>query len=150
MPKKSAMLLPALVAQCFNKKQEVVLPKTLATCADALYAAREERYKLQNQAKLLGELESKLADNFRQKLPKGKASGISGAQAHVQLQPKTKPVVENWDKFYAFVRKANAFEMLQRRLSEAAANEYFDAHKRRVPGTNVLHYTDVSCTAVKR
>ena len=151
MAKASKLLaLPALVAQCFNKKQEIVLPKALATCADALYAAREERYRLQNQAKLLGELEGKLEENFRLKLPQGKASGISGAQAHVQLNPKTKPVVEDWDKLYAFVRKYNAFMFLQRRLSEAAVTEYAEANKKRVPGTNVFHYTEVSCTTVKR
>jgi len=154
MAKKSnevvKLTLPALVAQCFKKDGTIILPKVLAACADVLYAAREERYRLQNQAKILDELETKLEENFREKLPKGKASGISGAKAHVQLNPKTKPIVEDWDKFYAFVRKNNAFEMLQRRLNEGSANDYAEMNKRRVPGTNVMHYTDVSCTQVKR
>lgn len=126
------------------------LPKTLAACADLLYETRLARYDLQHEVDDMKKLEAALEERFRLELPQDGASGISGAVARIQLSPKVKPVVEDWDKFYTYVRKNNAFEMLQRRLNEGAARDFADTNGRRVPGTNVMHYTDVSCTAVKR
>lgn len=147
---KTAMVLPDIVAKCFTKTGDIKLPLLLPACADVLYVAREERYKLQHQVTALAELETKLEEKFKEELPKQAATTTGGTVGKVELMPKVKPVVENWDKFYAFIRKTNSFEFLQRRLNEGAAREFAEANKRRVPGTNVLHYTDVSCTAVRR
>ena len=140
--------VPDVVAKCFDKRGDIKLPKVLATCADALYEATQARYKLQHQAQVLEELESKLEDHLRTELPKRKETGVSGSVARIQLNPKRKLIVQNWDKFYAYIAKKRAFDLLQRRLNESAAKERAEAREW-VPGLGSMDYTQVSCTAIK-
>ncbi len=152
MPKKVGGVeldVPDIVAQCFTKGGEIKLPKVLATCADALYEATQARYKLQHQAKALEELETQLEEYLKAELPKRKETGVSGSMARIQLNPSSKAIVGNWDKFYAYVKKHNAFDLLQRRLNEGAYKERAD-NKEWVPGITQMEYTKVSCTAIKR
>lgn len=125
--------VPPIVAQCFDKKGDIKLPKQLATCADALYAATQVRYTLQHQAQVLEELEGKLEEHLRVELPKQKQTGVAGSMARIQLMPRQKIIVANWDKFYAYILKHKAFDLLQRRLNEGAYKDRADA-KEWVPG----------------
>src|SRR4051812_48638993 len=111
-----------------TKNGDIILPKKLAECADLLYRCREKRLEVQHVAERMEELEGLLKDHFRKELPaqKNKASGIAGSVARVQLEPKSIPQVADWPTFYKYVAKNNAFEMLQRRLNEAAIKERWE------------------------
>lgn len=118
-------------------------PKSLAKCADMLYETRQARLALGKQVEELQKKETLLKDHLIEHLPKGDASGISGKVARVSILLKAKPTVEDWDSFYAYVKKTGAFELLQRRLSETAVKERWDDDKV-VPGVGKFNYVDVS------
>ena len=125
------------------------LPKKLAQCADLLYLARQERLEVQKRVDAIQELEVRLKDRIIAELPKSEASGISGRVARAQFDRKSVPQVSEeaggWPAFYAFVAREKAFDLLQRRLNEAAVKERWE-NKKRVPGVTAFHVVTVSCT----
>lgn len=133
--------------QNMSKAKIVKIPKSPAACADLLYETREARYALQNKIKKMEELESALNEFFVNKLPKD-STGIAGKVARVQINPVTKPVVEDWDKFYKHIKKSGAFDLMQRRVSKTAVQERWD-NKEQVPGVGRLNVKKVSCTKLK-
>jgi hypothetical protein len=129
------------------------LPKTLAGCADALYTTQTERYALQRQAAELEKFEKELKEHIIQNLPKSAATGIAGKIARVLIVSKSRMQIKSpdegqkysggWDEFYAYVKKNNAFYLLQKRLSEPAIKEILEAGKK-VPGVEEIAYRTVS------
>lgn len=60
----------------------------------------------------------------------------TGRKASVSVQETIVPQVEDWDAFYAYVRKNNAFELLQRRpVAEAWREHAMNRRSKTVPGT---------------
>lgn len=55
----------------------------------------------------------------------------------VTLKTPTIGVVKEWDKFYKFIKKNNAFELLQKRIGQTAFGEYLEANKK-VPGVETM------------
>lgn len=128
-----------------KKNGEIKLPSTPAACADLLFVTREQRLDLQRRLDKMAELESALKEWFIENLPRSDASGIAGKIARVQIKANPTPVVDDWDKFYAYVKRHNAFELLQRRLNETAVKERWE-DKKQVPGVGVFQAKKVSCT----
>lgn len=123
------------------------VPKSLAACADLLYTTKARRLEVQKQVDELEKQEIQLKEYIINNLPKSQATGVAGKLARVTLVQKTKPQVQDWDKFYAYVKKNGAFEMLQRRLSDAAIQERWD-NKKQVPGVEPFKVTTVSVNKV--
>jgi hypothetical protein len=84
-------------------------------------------------------------DNFVNTLEVGESSGVQGFTSRVQVTESAIPTLDNPQKFYAYVRKNNAFELLNRALNRAAIQERWDA-KKQIPGIGVFHAKRVSCT----
>jgi hypothetical protein len=121
-----------------------VLPATAAECADLLYRSRERRLAMQRETERVERLEKQLQAWFIDTLPASQ-TGVAGRVARVQVEAKAVPQVEDWDKFYAYVAKNKAFELLQRRLNEGAAKERLDAGQGARAGITVFHAKKVSC-----
>jgi hypothetical protein len=124
------------------------LPKSLAQCADLLYKTREERYKAQRVVDKLAATEHALNEHFIANLPKSQATGIAGKLARVQVGTKPIPRVEDWPAFYLYIKKNNAFDLLQRRVNDGAIKERWE-DKKQVPGVSRFNVVKVSCTALK-
>lgn len=130
-------------------KKPIKLPKNPSALADLLFATREARYRLQKQVDALQELETAAKNWFVENLPKSQTSGIAGKVARIQLEKKSVPQVQDWDKFYAFVKKdKDGLALLQRRLSEGAVKERLEAGER-LPGVGTFIAITVSCTKLK-
>ena len=123
------------------------LPRTLAECADKLYETREARHAIQKEADKLAEIESQLREHIIANLPKDEASGIAGKVARVSLEKKAVPTVEDWSKVQAYIKKHNAFDLLQRRLNETAVKDRAENGKP-VPNVGSFITVKVSCTKV--
>lgn len=115
--------------------------------ADARFTTRERRLALQKVVDELQAQETALNEWFIENLSKSEATGVAGKLARVQLGSKMIPQVEDWEVFYAHVKKTGEFELLQRRLSETAIKERLEAGKP-VPGTKFFHAVTVSCTKI--
>jgi hypothetical protein len=120
-------------------------PKRPAECADLLYRTREMRLDVERRIEKLKNLEQQLKNYFIETLPRSSATGISGAVACVRIEIKPIPQVEDWDKFYKYVHKHKAFDMLQRRLSEVAVKDRLDEGVK-VPGVGIFNAKKVSVT----
>jgi hypothetical protein len=121
------------------------IPKLPAKCGDLLYETRQERLKVQKVVEALESQEAKLKEYIIENLPKSKANGITGSIARVELDKKAIPSVKDWDAFYAYIAKHQAWELLQRRPAEAAVKERWEAGET-VPGVEKFIAIVVSCT----
>jgi hypothetical protein len=124
----------------------VPFPKSLGACADALYAIRVEKAAAAKALKEIEERQTKLTEHIIDTLPKGDAGAV-GKVAKVVVGTVPVPIVEDWDKFYAYVAKTKRFDMLQRRLGDAAVKEMWEA-KKTVPGVGTFNRVTVSLTKV--
>lgn len=130
-----------------EKPKVFIVPKTLGACADALYTTRNERLKVQKLVDDLASQETALKEHIINTLPKSDSTGVAGKLARVSVSTKTIPRVSDWAKFYAHVAKTKAFEMLQKRLGEAAIQERWDAGKP-VPGVEPFTVVGVSVNKI--
>ena len=125
------------------KKEVFKIPKTTGECADLLYEVKAKRLAMQKQVEVLEENEKALKDHIIQTLPKSNASGVAGKVARVSVYSEDIPQVEDWDAFYAFVKKNDAFELLQRRVATMAVTERLEA-KQKIPGVKIFQAKKVS------
>ena len=123
------------------------LPKTLGACADQLYETRCHRLEVEREAKELCALEAALKEKIIQELPRSEASGVAGKLARVSVSLKEIPQVKDWPKFYAYVSKHKCYELLQRRLSDAAIKERLEAGEK-LPGVELFKTPVVSLNKV--
>jgi len=73
------------------------------------------------------------------------SEAVRTAAGMYSIRRDTVPKVEDWDKLYDYIKKGEAFEMLQRRISVTAWRERADLGET-VPGVtaeviNKLHWT---------
>lgn len=120
-------------------------PKTLGACADLLYKLQQQKSKLNREIEAIEKDESALREHFIKNVAKDDATGVSGKTCKVRVVTKDKPTVKDWDKFYAHILKTKNFAFLQRRVSESAVAERWDAGKD-VPGVDVFTVKTLSVT----
>lgn len=113
-------------------------------------------YGLEQLAKQLGTLAApftdvvqpkikEVEDHFINTLAVGEATGVQGHSARVQINDQVVPTVENWEAFYAHIKKTGSFELLNRAVNRKAVTERWDA-KKQVPGVGRFVAKKVSCT----
>lgn len=110
------------------------MPKTLAQCADLLYATQQERYALQKQAKEKEAIEGALKSRIIDELPKSQATGIAGKAARVYVENKTVVKITDFKAYITDVvarmkKDPGAIALLQKRVGEAAVKEVWEAGK---------------------
>lgn len=121
-------------------------PEALGACADRLYEIRQQRLALQKDIDALAAEETALKEHLIATLPKSDASGIAGKLCRVAIVTKAVPQVEDWDVLYKHIKRTGQFDLMQRRLVDAAVKERWDVGKK-VPG--VGYYTVVSVSLNK-
>jgi len=128
-------------------------PKDLPTGAraDTLYDLRVLTKLLSNVTAPFDDVLSPaikaLEESFVQELAVGESSGVQGFHARVQVTESVVPVVAaaDWPKFYAYVAKTRAWELLSKSVNRAAVTERWD-NKKQVPHVGRFHAKKVSCT----
>lgn len=122
-------------------------PPKMGACADKLYLLREKRLAMQKEVDAVEAEEKALKEHIIQTLPKSEASGVAGKVARVTVVSKTVPRVADWDKLYKFIKKTGSFDLLQRRLTDTAIQERWEAGKA-VPGVETFNAVTVSLNKV--
>lgn len=120
--------------------------KLTGALADKLYTMEQE---LSKKVKALKEYEAQvkaLREDFINNLPKD-SSGIMGKVGRVKVTVKVKPTVEDWPSLYAHIKKTGSFELLQKRLGEAAVKERWD-DKKEIPGVGRFNAVGLSVVKV--
>ena len=123
------------------------IPKTLGGCADLLYITKQERLKAQKIVDALKANESALKAHIIDTLPKSNASGIAGKIARVTVVTKQIAQIKDWPKFYAYVKRYDAFDLLQKRLAQPAVKLRWEDGKK-VAGVESFINVEVSMNKV--
>lgn len=121
-------------------------PKSIGVCADKLYEIRQKRLAMQKEVDAVEAEEKALKEHIINTLPKSEATGASGKLARVTVITKEVPQVEDWETFYKHIKKSGQFELLGKRLSDAAIKERWEAGKE-VPG--ITHFKAVTLSLNK-
>ena len=106
---------------------------TVGALIDQIWAAREEKRRLESQVK---EVETTIAALQEQIMERLEAEGLdkaSGSKATVSISANTVANVEDWDSFWSYIIKNKYTHLLQRRVSDPAYRELLEQGKR-VPG----------------
>lgn len=124
------------------------LPKSMGLCADLFFDAKQKRLAADKVTADLKVEEERIKLHIINNLKKDD-TGAAGKHHRVQVVRKRKFIVnpEKWNYFYAWVAKNKRFDMLQKRLSDAAVKETVEAGKK-IPGVEPFDYVDVSLTKV--
>lgn len=130
-----------------TEKPKFKFPKALGACADRLYELRQKRLEEQKKVDAIEAEEKALKEHIIQNLPKSEASGVAGKLARVTVVTKEVPQVEDWDAFYKYVKKTGNFDLMQRRLADAAVKERWEAGKE-IPGVKHFQVVTVSINKV--
>lgn len=128
------------------KVPEFKIPETLGACADLLHDVREERLRLQKLVETQEAKETLIREHVIRTLSDTEGGAV-GLRYKVTKERHTKPVVKDWGEFYKYVLKNKATEFLQRRISDGAIQERWDAGKK-IPGVESFTYIKLSLTKV--
>lgn len=119
-------------------------PKSMGACADLLHQMRADRLNADKFAEELKKRENELKEHIINNLPKGD-EGAVGKTHRVVIVRKTKQNVKDWNAFFGYVKKNNAFDLVQRRISEKAVQDRLDDGKK-IPGLEPFQVVDISLT----
>ncbi len=121
------------------------LPKTIGGTADRLFRLRTKRLAAEKKINAMKAEESELKGHAVQLLQANRLDAGRGKLATVTRNTKAIPTVEDWDELYAFIKKEDAFELLQRRPALGAFRERWD-NEETVPGVKRDSIIELSLT----
>ena len=106
---------------------------------DKLYELREQIRELDRQSQALKDEKSAIEDTLLKELDAQGVQSVSGRKATASISENLVPSVEDWDSFHAFIRKNNAFYLLQRRANPAPYRELMEQRRgRKIPGVTTV------------
>lgn len=123
------------------------VPKLVAECADLLYTTRQNRLALQKIVETLEKRESDLKEYIIQKLPASASTGIAGKIARATIVPKVIPRATDWVEIHKYIKKHDAFDLIQRRLADGAVNARWEEGED-IPGVEKFNTKTVSLNKV--
>jgi hypothetical protein len=123
--------------------------KELAKLSDDWWKARAARLTADKKAAELKAKESALKATILLAMKKDDVGAIGGKLVTVEYKPKKKPNVVDWPKFYAYIAKTKGWDLLQRRVGEAAVAARWD-EKKTIPGVEAIEVEDFSYSQVKK
>lgn len=98
----------------------------VAKLVDAYVTKKAERLKADQAAAALKEEETALKSLLLKIAIDSKAKSLGGTIATLNYHRKNKPKVDNWDKFYAYIKEHDAWDLLQKRAGEKAIEERWE------------------------
>ena len=106
---------------------------TMGSTIDSLWAKREEKREAESKVKVIESEIAAIEESLMERMDKEETSKSQGTKASVSITMATVANVEDWAAFHAFVAKNKYFHLLQKRVSDPAVRELWDAGKK-VPG----------------
>ena len=106
---------------------------TVGAKIDALHALREDKRQLEELLKAKAQEIDLMENELIELMDQQNISKSTGTKATVSITTSTKPSVEDWDAFYAFIHKNKYYHLLERRPSVTGCRELFDT-KGKIPG----------------
>ena len=123
----------------------IKIPRTMGACADLLYNLRTQRLELEHEVADMKANEAALRTHIINTLPISDATGVKGKVAQVSLSLKDHVTARDWSKTWAYIKKNNAFDLVQRRINEAAVKARWDEGEK-IPGLEKFQVKEINCS----
>lgn len=94
----------------------------IAHKVDLLYEARQARLEADKEAARLKKEETRLSNEVVQLMREHELYALGGNRCTVKVKVEKKPTVADWSKLYEYIKEHDAFDLLHKRLTEAAVN----------------------------
>lgn len=122
---------------------------TLGQRIDALAKIRDEKRALEEKLKAVEDRYKTAEGELIEALTGEGMEKATGRTATVSLSTSVSANVEDWDKFFAYIKRNNAFYLLQRRVTDTAYREILDSGKS-VPGVTPFNKTRLNLRSLKQ
>ena len=109
------------------------MPKKLGKSIDNLYVLRQHRLLVQKEVDSIRDLERTYEEHILHTFTGDEIEGARGVVATASRNISLVATVADWDKVFAYVKRHNAFDLIQKRINNAAARERWDDNKE-IPG----------------
>lgn len=120
---------------------------SLGDLADTLFTLREEKNRINA---LVSTIETRIKAAEADFLTEAEKAGTTiarGKLATVSVSETEKPIVVDWDAFYAFLIRRKAPHLLQRRIAEGAYAELrASLNNKDAPGVDVFKHKGIRIT----
>jgi hypothetical protein len=128
------------------KQAAFKIPAKLGACADLLYTLRTERLKVEAEADAIKKKETQLKEHLLAKLGADMAAeGVIGELATVKVLSETIPIINDGDALWAWMKKNDAGDLMQKRLSGPAVAARWEKGIS-IPGVEKLSAKKLSIT----
>lgn len=128
-------------------QQGAPMPRSIGLCADLYSEVRELRLAMQKVVDEVKARETEVREHIIQNLSKSDDTGAAGKRYRAQVVRKVVPRLASWEDFTAFVVQERRFDLLQKRLSDTAVKDLWEAGTA-VPGVERFTAVDVSITKI--
>lgn len=106
---------------------------------------------MEKEVEVVKARETEIQEHIIDNLSKGADTGASGLRYRAQVLQVTKPVVQDdkggWQALWAYIAKTQRFDLLQKRLGEAAIADMWEKGET-VPGVGRAHVPKLSVTKI--
>lgn len=116
-----------------TKTKPSTRPATTGAIIDQLWAAREEKRRLEEQVEEVEVVIKGVEEALMERLGAEGLEKATGSKASVSITSTVTADVQDWDAFYPYIAKNKFWHLLQRRPSDPGVRELWDAGKK-VPG----------------
>lgn len=115
------------------KAPAVKKPASTGALIDQLWAAREEKRKVEATLKEVDEAIKGIEEQVMERLGTEGLEKATGSKATVSITSTVVADVQDWDSFWPYVAKNKFWHLVQRRVSDPSYRELLDMGKK-VPG----------------
>lgn len=105
-------------------------PATMGSLIDRIWASREEKRRLEEQAKEVSAQIAALEEELVERMNAEGTDKAQGTKASVSITSSVVADVQDWDKFWAYVSKNKFWHLVQRRVSDPAYRELLEQGKK--------------------
>ena len=119
----------------------------LADLVDLYVDCRETRLALEHRAEEQKKQEHWLKEQIEKTLKLNNLTVGGSARWKATVKAKLKPTVTDWGSLYDYIKTNDAFDLLQRRLTEKSVQLRWD-DKEEIPGVSAFPVTEISVTKV--
>lgn len=139
---------PALAQMLLNAAEGLLPPEQIGALVDELKKAEAARLAADKVAEALKAAEVTIKLTLIEQMRLAKVGAIGGTAFTATLSTDVQPTVKDWTKFYAYILKNKAFDLLERRPGKAAVKARWEDGKE-VPGVDRFSVDKLSFTKLK-
>lgn len=105
-------------------------PVTMGSLIDRIWASREEKRRLEEQAKEVSAQIAALEEELVERMNAEGTDKAQGTKASVSITSSVVADVQDWDAFWTYIARNKFWHLVQRRVSDPAYRELLEQGKK--------------------